>query len=263
MSEIEGVFKTTFRNWWFREDYNWAKGTYNQPGDDKAIATIREYLGGNAADVRLSAQNANATTSMVQTFADAATTIRDKLILMEELAEKVVHGHYTDTDKASMQKKLEALAADINRIVDNTSYVDNTKGGKNKLLSAKGETIEKRIDKIRTVKLFPKNLSFDIASVDLTKDAKADLTTIKDALKDAKEYTNYLSNQNKFLQNATTIIESRMASAVGIERGEFETKIAQEIMDNIEAIISEEPDTAAQTQSNITPDEALYLLKEN
>jgi flagellin-like hook-associated protein FlgL len=263
MSEIEGVFKTTFRNWWFREDYNWTKGTYNQPGNDKAIATIREYLGGNAADVRLSVQDANATTSMVQTFADAATTIRNKLRLMEELAEKAAYGYYTDTDKASMQKKLEALATDINGIADNTSHVDDTKGGKNKLLSAKGETIERRIDKIRTVKLFPKNLSFDITSADLTKDAKAALTTIKNALKQTKEYTNYLNNQNKILQNETTIIESRMASAAGIERGEFETKIAQEIMDDIEAMISDEPDTSTQTQSNITPDEALYLLKEN
>ena len=160
MLEVKDVCDTAFNKWPVSRDYNWAEGTLKPAEDDRSVATIREYLADDIADVRLSARNANAATSTLQMFFDAASSIRDKLTQMQQLAEEAAYGYCPDLKKASLQQQLAVLAADINKIVADASYIDDTEHGVNKLLSGQGETIERRIDKTRTIKLFPKNLSF-------------------------------------------------------------------------------------------------------
>jgi len=257
MLEIESVFKSYFQNWVFSGDYNFSDGTYGVPDDDSEIAIIREFLQGNISDVRLSAQNANAATSMVQMFVDAAVTIRDKLTVMEQLAEEAANGYYTSTDKASMQKQFEQLAKDINDIVDTTEY-DN-----NKLFTANGRVISRPLGNGQTINLFARDIALDITNLDLTKDAKAALAAVKNELKQVNEYSEYLSSQNKRLQDAMAIIESRIAGAAGIEPSDFGAKIAQKMASYLAAQIEDEAYISSQSQSNITADEALYLLKDN
>ncbi len=256
MSGVDGVFKTAFRNWLFREDYDWATGSHKKAGTDKEIAVIREFLLGNTANIRLSAQEANSAVSMVQMFDDAATGIRDALASMEKLAEKATKSYYTDKEKASMQKELEGLAKDINETVNNTKYDGN------KLFTAAGQVITRSIGRERTIALFAKDLGFDAESVDLATDAQGALATVKNALKEADEYTTYVKSQNKFLQDAMATIEHKMASAVGIDPSSFQTKTMEQLLDNISAAISNDTDTSTQIQSNITADEALQLLKD-
>lgn len=256
MSGVDGVFKTAFRNWLFREDYDWATGSHKKAGTDKEIAVIRGFLLSNTANVRLSAQEANSAVSVVQMFDDAATSIRGALASMEKLAEKATKSYYTDKEKASMQKELEGLAKDINDIVNNTKYNGN------KLFTSAGQVITRSIGRERTIALFAKDLSFDAGSVDLATDAQGALATIKNALKQASEYTTYVKSQNKFLQDAMATIEHKMAGAVGIDSSSFQTKIMEQLITNISAAISNDTDTSTQIQSNITADEALKLLKE-
>ncbi len=261
MSEIDGVFKVPFRNWWFREDYNWAEGSYSAL-DDRAVATIREYLDGNVVDVRLSVQNSNAATSVVQMFVEAATGIRGKLSVMEELAEKSAYGDCSDLAKAEMQEQVEALVAEINKIVDDTSYVKDAEGSVNKLLSGHGETIEAHIDKTRSIRLFPRDLSFNVEDVDLTGDASGAHKVIRAAVEAAGEYTDYLNSQAEILADSMAGFESELAAAAGLESDEFETETAQEIAAYIAKKLSEEPVTSLESQSHISGDEALYLLND-
>ncbi|MFQ6034593.1 MAG: hypothetical protein ACE5NM_01945 [Sedimentisphaerales bacterium] len=256
MPEMEGVFKTSFRHWLFREDYDWATGSYKTAGSDREVAVIREYLLGNIADVRLSAKEANAAISVVQTFDHAATTIRDKLVAMEELAEKVVHGHYTNTDKASLQKQIQKWAKKINSIVNNTKYDGN------KLFTSEGQTIVRSIGNGRYIRLFAKDFTFNVENVDLVTNANTALKTIKRARKGASEYTDYLKSQNELLQDAMATIEQKMASAAGIEWSDFETKIMQQFIKNLSANISNDMAISTEMQANITSDQALQLLKD-
>ena len=256
MSGVEGVFRTAFRNWLFREDYDWATGSHKKAATDKEIATIREYLLDNAAGVRLSAREANAAVSMVQMFEDAAKSIRDTLTSMERLAEKATKSYYTDKEKASMQKELEGLAKDINDIVKDTKYDGN------KLFTAAGQVITTSIGNGRTIALFAKDLSFDAESVDLAADAQGALATIKNALKEVDEYTTYLKSQNTLLQDAMAVIEDTIASAVGIDPGSFQTETLEQFLDNISAVLSKDADAFTQIQSKITADKVLQLLKD-
>jgi flagellin-like hook-associated protein FlgL len=257
MLEIESVFESYFRNQVFSGDYNWSDATYGVPDNDSDIAIIREFLQGNTADIRLSAEQANATVSMVQVFEDAAVAIRDNLILMEALAEDAAFNYHPEGEKASMQNQLIASAENINDIANSTEY-DN-----NKLFGADGKNISEPIGSGYSIKLLAADLRFNTANVDLTKDAKAAWAAVKSALKQAEEFTDYLGSQNRRLQNAMAIIEDEMAGAAGLELSDFETKIAQQIAAYLATSISQNPDIFSQSQSNITPDEASYLLKDN
>ncbi|UCF43470.1 MAG: hypothetical protein JSV99_00650 [Planctomycetota bacterium] len=263
MLEVNDVCDTAFSKWPVSRDYNWAEGTLKAADDDRSVAKIREYLADNIADVRLGAQDANAATSMVQMFVDAASTIRDKLTQMQQLAEQAAFGYCPDLKKASLQKQLTALAADINKIVADTGYVDDTEHGVNKLLSGQGETIERRIDKTRTIKLFPRNLTFNIEDVNLANNAAAAWKVIKTAVKAATECTDYLGSQAKILQDSMAVMEGRMAAAADYDSTTFETETAQQITTHLAKQISENPLISSKTQSNITPDETLHLLKDN
>jgi flagellin-like hook-associated protein FlgL len=261
MLEVKDVCDTAFSKWPVSRNYNWAEGSLKPAADDRSVATIRQYLGGNIADVRLSTRNANAATSIVQTFVEAASTIRDKLTQMQQLAEEAAYGYCPDLKKASLQEQLGTLAADINKTVADTSYIDDTKEGVNKLFSSQGETIERRIDNTRTIKLFPKNLTFNIEDVKLTSDATKACKAIKTAVKAATEYTDYLGSQAEILADSTATMEGRMAAAAGFDSSSFETKTTQQITTQLAKQISENPKISSRTQSNISPDEALYLLK--
>lgn len=257
MLEIESLFKSDFQNRVIRDGYNFSDGTYGIPDNDSDVAIIREFLQGNIADVRLSAQNSYAATSTVQMFVDAAVIIRDKLTLMEQLAQKAANGYHTRTDKASMQQEFEQSANDINEIADNTGYKNK------KLFTANGQVISLPLGNDRTIHLFAKNLTIDITNMDLTKDAQAALATIRNEVKQAKEYHEHLSSQNKRLQNAMAIIDRRMAGAEGFTSSDFTTITAQKITSYLSAKIHDEPYISYQCQSNMTVDEALYLLKDN
>ena len=261
MLEIENVFKSYFQHCSLSGGYKLSYGSYELQDDDRKVAIVREFLQGNVADVRLSAQEANADTSMVQMFVDAADTIHNELILMEQLAEQAAYGYYTSTDIASMQKQFEVLGKDINSIVDSTKYEGN------KLFTSDGQTITKvimrSVGSVRTISLFAKDLSLDVSNLDLTKDAKGALAAIRNALKQAGECTTYLKSQNKLLQDSMAVIEEQMASAAGVNTGEFGAKIVRKMMGYLTAAIQDEPYISSQSQSNITADEALYLLKDN
>jgi flagellin-like hook-associated protein FlgL len=256
MSEIEGVFKTSFRNWLFSDDYNWAEGSYNTAASDRDMAIIREFLLGNRADVQLSAEHANPTVSMVQVFEHAAGTIRDKLSLMEELAEKAASGYYTSADRASMQKHLEQLAGDIKEIVNDTEHDGN------KLFTAEGHTISKSIGPNRDIHLFAKDLTFDVGNIDLVDDANGAVATVGIALEQAGEYADYLKSQQRVLQDAVAAVEAQLAGAAGLDPSSLTPDIAEQFVNFLSSHISDYADTLARAQFNITADRALQLLKD-
>ena len=160
-----------------------------------------------------------------------------------------------------MQKQFEVLAKDINSIAGSTKYEGN------KLLTSEGETITKVIMRsvgtVSTISLFAKDLSFDVTNLDLTTDAEGAMAAVRNAIEQASEVTTYLESQNQLLHDAMAVIEDTVASAAGIKTGEFGAKITKKIMSYLMAAIQDAPYRSSQIQSNITPREALYLLRDN
>jgi len=265
--ETEGlsmVTKTNFSDYLYSDKYDWAKGSYVKDQDgDRDVATLRGYLDGNVADIRLSTNQANTAVSMVQTLSGAATTIFDKLKEMESLVQKVTTGYHSTKEKASMQEQLEGLAGEVNKIVDNIKYNnEDTNYRDNKLFTAEGKTISVSLDNDRTIKFFPKDLSFDAENVDLTQDAKGALSVIRSALAEAEESSSHIGQQKKHLLSAMSIIEDKMDNATSIGASNYQPKTPRELLSYLGNADFEQASVLAQAQSNITTEEATYLLAE-
>ncbi len=228
------------------------KGTSNH---NDAVATIRELLDGNIADVRLSAQEASTAVSIIQTFSSAVVGIAAKLGKMEELAKKASSPDYSRVQVEAMQKKLNSLAKEINEIVQNTEY------DYNKIFTSAGESISIPIGDGSSVDIFARDFSFNSQGLDLTADPWSALSNIKKAITNLNEYRQYLNRQVARAEDATATIESKLESAIGVRLDDFAPDIALEKANYTANIILDDRSTSHNAQANIPSDKALQLLK--
>ncbi len=219
------------------------------------MATVRELLDGNIADVRLSAREASTAISIIQTFANAADGITAKLAKMEELAKKASSPDYSRVEIEAMQKEFKSLGKEINETVKNTEYDFN------KIFTSAGESISIPIGDGSSVDIFARDFSFNSQGLDLTANPKSALSIIKKAITNLNEYRQYLKRQAARVEDATATIESELESAMGVESDDFTPEVAIETAVHIASQVSQDSSTAFGTQANVTADKALQLLK--
>ncbi len=220
------------------------------------MATIRELLKGNTADVRLSARKASTAVSIIQTFSSAVDSIAVKLAKMEELAKKASSPDYSRVQIEAMQKEFKSLATEINEIVKSTEYDFN------KLFTAAGQAISIPIGDGSRVDVFAKDFSFNAQGLDLISDPKTVSSNIKKAITNLNEYKQYLNRQVARVEDATAIIESELESAMGVGLDDFTLDFAIETAVHIASQLSQDSSSALDMQANTEPSMALQLLKD-
>ena len=219
------------------------------------MATIRELLNGNIADVRLSAREASTAVSIIQIFANATDGIAAKLAKMEELAKKASSPDYSQVQIEAMQTELQDLATEINDIVKSTEYDFN------KPFTAAGQAISIPIGDGSRVDIFAKDFSFNAQGLDLTTEPKNVSSNIKKAITNLNEYKQYLNRQVARVEDATATIESELESAMGVGLDDFTPDLAIETAFHIASELSQDSSSALDMQANTEPSIALQLLK--
>ncbi len=220
------------------------------------MATIRELVNGNIADVRLSAREANTAVSIIQTFANAVDSIAAKLAKMEELAKKASSPDYSQVQVEAMQTELKDLAKEINEIVKSTEYDFN------KPFTAAGQAISIPIGDGSRVDIFAKDFSFNAQGLDLISEPKTVLSNIKKAITNLNEYKQYLNRQVARVEDTTATIESELESAMGVGLDDFTPDLANETAVHIAIQVSQDSSSALDMQANTEPSIALQLLKD-
>lgn len=228
----------------------------NGRNHNDVVATIREFVNGETADIRLSAKNASTAISIVQTFSDAAGSIAVKLAKMEELAKKASGTDYTSAQIDDMQKEFKSLAKEVNGIVKSTEYDFNN------LFTAGGKAISISISDGSKVDIFAKDLSFDYSELDLTAGPTTALSEVKNAIKELSEYRGYLNSKETLVEKLTAVIESEVESAAGVQLDEFTLKEALEINADTASRLTQNSSDALETQANVEPSVVLQLLKD-
>ncbi len=95
----------------------------NRAGDDAAGLAISEKMRAQITGLETAQKNAKDGISLVQTAEGALTEVHDMLNRMVELATQSANGTYdNDTDRAQMQKELDQLRSEINRIADSSNF---------------------------------------------------------------------------------------------------------------------------------------------
>ena len=92
-------------------------------GDDAAGLAISEKMRAQITGLETAQKNAKDGISLVQTAEGALTEVHDMLNRMVELATQSANGTYDNTtDRAQMQKEMDQLRSEINRIADSSNF---------------------------------------------------------------------------------------------------------------------------------------------
>ena len=95
----------------------------NRAGDDAAGLAISEKMRAQITGLETAQKNAKDGISLVQTAEGALTEVHDMLNRMVELATQSANGTYdNDTDRYQLQKEMDQLRAEINRIADSSNF---------------------------------------------------------------------------------------------------------------------------------------------
>ena len=95
----------------------------NRAGDDAAGLAISEKMRAQITGLETAQKNAKDGISLVQTAEGALTEVHDMLNRMVELATQSANGTYDNTtDRNQMQKEIEQLKSEINRIADSSNF---------------------------------------------------------------------------------------------------------------------------------------------
>ncbi len=95
----------------------------NRAGDDAAGLAISEKMRAQITGLETAQKNAKDGISLVQTAEGALTEVHDMLNRMVELATQSANGTYDNTtDRAQMQKELDQLRDEIDRIADSSNF---------------------------------------------------------------------------------------------------------------------------------------------
>lgn len=95
----------------------------NRAGDDAAGLAISEKMRAQITGLDTAQKNAKDGVSLVQTAEGALTEVHDMLNRMVELATQSANGTYeNETDRAQLQKEIEQLTDEIDRIADSANF---------------------------------------------------------------------------------------------------------------------------------------------
>lgn len=95
----------------------------NRAGDDAAGLAISEKMRAQITGLNTAQKNAQDGVSLVQTAEGALTEVHSMLNRMVELADQSANGTYdNEVDRANLQKEIDSLKDEINRIADSTNF---------------------------------------------------------------------------------------------------------------------------------------------
>ena len=94
----------------------------NRAGDDAAGLAISEKMRAQITGLQTAQKNAEDGVSLVQTAEGALTEVHSMLNRMVELATQSANGTYSNENRAEMQKEIDALNAEIDRIGETSNF---------------------------------------------------------------------------------------------------------------------------------------------
>lgn len=124
----------------------------NRAGDDAAGLTISEKMRSQIRGLNKASTNAEDGISVIQTAEGALNEAHEILQRMNELATQAANDTNTSSDRTAIQKEIDALTSEINRIASTTQFntmnlLDGDFSGKNLQVGAlNGQTIQISID---------------------------------------------------------------------------------------------------------------------
>lgn len=157
----------------------------NSAADDAAGFAIAERMTAQVRGLNMATKNANDGLAMLATIENATNDVTDMLQRVRELAVQAANDTNSATDRGYLQKEVDSLMNEINRVASQTVYndlnvLDGSRSGTIQVGTDSGQTVAFNISAIDTDTLGLTNDSFTDASTidDITSETAATSATL-------------------------------------------------------------------------------------
>ena len=250
----------------------------NRAGDDAAGLAISEKMRAQIRGLDMAAKNAQDGISLIQTAEGELNETHAILQRMRELAVQASNDTNTITDRKELQKEVNELLAEIDRIGGDTEFntqklLDGTFTSKNFHIGAnEDQVLTISISSMKTDSLGDGTSTIDSLKVDNVDDsatttgglldgAEAAITLIDKAIEQVSAQRSYLgANQNRLehtINNLSTASENLTAAESRIR----DVDMAKELMEQTKNAILAQASQAMLAQANQLPQGVLQLLR--
>jgi len=242
----------------------------NKAGDDAAGLAISEKMRGQIKGLDMAKKNSQDAISLIQTAEGALNETHSILQRMRELAVQSSNDTNTTTDRTEMQKEMNQLRTEIDRISQTTEF--NTKkllngdfsttGLRFQIGANSGQFVSLKIGDMQATALSIEGTSASQAlSITTATSADTAITTINSAIEAvSSERSKFGATQNRLehtINNLGTASENLQAAESRIR----DVDMAKEMVDFSKNKIISQAGTAMLAQANATPQGVLQLLQ--
>lgn len=148
----------------------------NRAGDDAAGLAISEKMRGQIKGLNQASRNAQDAVSLIQTAEGALSETHSILQRMRELATQAANDTNIDVDRNEIQKEMNQLTSEINRIGNTTEF------NKQKLLNGDKSAFNNEVRGSGTVSFSKLGTTENISKIDFTVNGKTITVELKNAV---------------------------------------------------------------------------------
>ena len=238
----------------------------NRAGDDAAGLAISEKMRAQITGLNKAQDNANDGISLVQTAEGALTEVHDMLNRMYELAIQSANGTYVEFDREQLQKEVDQLGAEIDRIADSANF-NGQKLFNGSLMTAGlklqiGDTADSYNQLSFTLGIM-NSASLGIGTIDIESvtGAGSAISVILSAINtvsDVRGKLGAVQNRLEHTVNNLSVMEENIQNAESRIR---DTDVAEEMMSYVKNNILIQSAQAMLAQANAVPQGVLQLLQ--
>lgn len=243
----------------------------NSASDDAAGMAVAAKLRADVRSLNQAVRNANDAVSLVNTYDGASAEIESILVRMRELAVQASNGTYQNTDRELAQAEITALAKEVNRIADNTTFnrqsIANATGGSSGTFTFRVGPQSSGVDNVEVSLASLKggalgigsgtsalSISTSTGASNAVADIDSALSALATARAEAGAYVNRLGHTVSNLQN----VSQRTSEALsGVEDADY----AAESAALARGMVLAQAGTAMLAQANQSPQYILTLLR--
>ena len=254
----------------------------NRAGDDAAGLAISEKMRGQIRGLNMASKNAQDGISLIQTAEGALNEVHAILQRMRELAVQSANDTMTDDDRKELQKELNQLIDEIDRIATDTEFntkplLDGSFNGKFHIGANSGQNITLQISDMRTTAIGEDtdsdgNVDNSLNSLQDTglsgsggiqtqSDADAAIDVIDGAIKMVSAERAKLGAYQNRLEHTINNLGTAAENLTAAESRIRDVDMAKEMMEFTKNSILAQAATAMLAQANQVPQGVLQLLR--
>ena len=233
----------------------------NRAGDDAAGLAISEKMRAQINGLDQASRNAQDGISLIQTAEGALNETHDILQRMREISVQSANDTNTDDDRAELQKELDALIEEVDRIAQNTEFntqelLDGTYNDKEFHIGAnETQSITISIGDMQAAEL-----GIDELSINDQTSADGAIATLDEAIKDVSSERADLGAIQNRLEHTISNLDNASENLSAAESRIRDVDMASEMMEMTRANILSQASQSMLAQANQQPQSVLQLL---